>query len=429
MVSGMMALVVLLFLTSASFKVIEVLGAGEIMVVQSPWTGNLTWYTTPGPKPQLFGHVTKYKKQDQYWFEKEDRHNQETRPLKMRFNDAAHATISGSIAWEMPLDVAPLTALHSKYGSQSAVELQLVRTVVEKSVYMTGPLMSSTESYAARRNELLSYIEDQVMHGVYKTDVRTEKTRDPLTGQEKTVQIVDLAKKADGTYQRETASPLEEFHIRTYNLSINEVEYDADVERQIKQQQEALMKVQTAIAQAKTAEQDTITTEQKGKASAAEAKWAQEVLKAKAVTEAQQKVEVAALDALALKTNAVIEAQQKYEVAELNLKAAELKKQTDIASGEGEAKKRELIMQADGALEKKLAAWTDVNKAYAEAIKGHQGSWVPNVILGQGGGTGMAGGSNAAADLVGLLTAKTAMELGLDMRFGNQQIKPAVAQK
>ena len=35
---------------------------------------------------------------------------------------------------------------------------------------MTGPLMSSKESYAEKRNELLRLMEDQVQRGVYRTD-------------------------------------------------------------------------------------------------------------------------------------------------------------------------------------------------------------------------------------------------------------------
>ena len=66
------------------------------------------------------------------------------------------------------------------------------------------------------------------------------------------------------------------------------------------------MQVQTSIANAKKSEQDALTAEQKGKADATSAKWAQEVIKAKLVTEAQQKKEVAALEAQA----AILEAQK-----------------------------------------------------------------------------------------------------------------------
>src|SRR5258708_3474388 len=47
--------------------------AGEIVVIQAPFTGNLTWYTTAGLKTRFFGKVTHYLKREQFWFsEKKD---------------------------------------------------------------------------------------------------------------------------------------------------------------------------------------------------------------------------------------------------------------------------------------------------------------------------------------------------------------------
>ena len=70
-------------------------------------------------------------------------------------------------------------------------------------------------------------------------------------------------------------------------------------------------------------------------------------------------------------------------------------------------------MQADGALEKKLQTYLEVSKLYADAIKGYGGNWVPNVVMGGGAGTAGSG----AQQLVDLLTAKTAKELGLDINI------------
>jgi len=162
-----------------SFSLIENNDAEEIMVIQSPVSGELTWHTTAGMKWQGFGKVTTYQKRSQFWFSDQDDQGSElNQSIKVRFNDGGHGQISGSIAWEMPIDNANLTALHTKYGSQHAIEQQLVRTVVEKSVYMTGPLMSSKESYAERRNELIRFIEDQITLGVYKT--RTFQKNDKI---------------------------------------------------------------------------------------------------------------------------------------------------------------------------------------------------------------------------------------------------------
>jgi hypothetical protein len=284
-------------------------------------------------------------------------------------------------------DPKNLTEVHMKFGSIKTLEAQLVATIVNKSIYMTGPLMSSKESYAEKRNYLIQYVEDQIQNGVYKTISKEIKTTDPMTGAEKNVTVVEICLK-NMIPERQEEAAMNVFGIKTFNFAINELPYDPAVENQIKGQQQLMMDVQTAIAAAKKAEQNAITVAKEGEANAAKAKWEQEVIKAQAVTEAQQKKEVASLEK----------------------DAAEFEKKKQILLGEGEAERKKLVMAADGALEKKLDAWVNVNKAYAEAIQGYTGSWVPNIVM--GGDNKSASGAN---DLINLLTAKTAKDLSLDV--------------
>ena len=76
----------------------ENVNADEIMVIQSPISGELTWHTTPGIKWQGLGKVTKYPKRSIYEFQS-----------KVRFNDGGHAQMHGSIQYEMPTDPTNLT--------------------------------------------------------------------------------------------------------------------------------------------------------------------------------------------------------------------------------------------------------------------------------------------------------------------------------
>ena len=110
--------------------------------------------------------------------------------------------------------------------------------------------------------------------------------------------------------------------------------------------------------------------------------------------------------------------------AETEMKEAEIRKKTEQAGLEAdklkakrieviaaaEANKKRKIMLADGALDKKLATFEKVHENYAKAIKGSQ--IVPSVVIG---GDSKSGGKNAT-DLVNLLTAKTAMDLGLKLK-------------
>lgn len=389
------AAVVILGISVLPSYLFEHLDAQHIMVIQSPISGNLEVYSTPGVKWQNFGGVTKYPKRGQYWFSSfADQGEVKDQSIKVRFNDGAHAQISGSVSYDLPTDEKQMRDLHQKYGSAASVDQQLIRTVVEKALYMTGPLMSSKESYAEKRNELIRFIDDQINNGIYRTETYQSQEKDPMTGDLKTVTLVRLVEKG-GHIEREETSPLSIFGVRTFNLSINKIDYDEAVEKQIQAQQALMMQVQTAIAEAKKAEQAAITAEKNGQAEAAKAKWGQEAIKAQAVTEAEQRLAVAGLDR----------------------QTAEQRKQEQILLGEGEANRRKLVMEADGALDKKLDAYVKVNQMYADALKNIQVPIVPSVQMGASSGSGQSG----AQTLIDLLQAKTAKELAVDTMPKKQQ--------
>jgi hypothetical protein len=375
-----LSLIALALMWGIGSNMIEVLDASEIMVVQSIFDGELTWHTAQGPKGQWLGKVTKYKKRD-------------ILPIKqsIRFNDNGHGTVIGSVQFELPLDKKNLNALHSKYGSQEAIKSQLVDTIVNKCIYLSGPLMSSKESSAEKRNDLIRFIEDQIEKGVYRTVQKDVQIPDPLNDKQmKVVTVVDIVKDEKGQLARQEAGALGEFGIRTYNFAIKDLPYDETVEKQIKEQQALAMQVTTSIAQAKQAEQKAITVEMEGKAEAAKAKWEQEVIKAKAVTQAQQE----------------------KEVASLQKDAAEFNRQKLILEGQGEAAKRAAIMSADGGLDKKIEAFKEIHFKYAEAIMNAKHPLTPTVMMG-----GNANGANIGTTLSDLLMTKTAMDLGLDFRM------------
>lgn len=395
-------------------NIVETLGAGEIMVIQSPVSGKLTIHTEPGLKGQWFGTVTKYKKRDQFWFSASPDQGKSTdQSLRIRFNDGAGANISGSIAWEMPVDVEHVTLLHSQYGSHIGIEQQLIRTVMEKAVYMTGPFMSSTESFAERRNELLGLIEEQTIKGIFATETHTTTVTDELTKQIRTKNVVRLKKDKDGKQVFADESPLEKYGLRVSNLSINQVKYEKIVEDQIAEQQKQLGAIQVAIAEARKAEQAAITAEQSGRANAATAKWKQEEVNAKEIAEAEKTKQVAELKAAQEKNVAVTKGEQLKQVADLEKQAAEFTKQQQILLGEGESERRRLVLAADGALEAKLRAYVEVNAHYATALKEYKGSWMPQIVFG-GNNDGQTGVSSVQ-DLMNMLTVKTAKELALDM--------------
>lgn len=371
--------VLLLFLFIAlSGMVFENVDADEIMVVQHPTSGELNWYTSPGIQWQGFGKVTIYRKMSNTNLDS-----------KIQFNDKGTGVMKGQFQLELPLQQELLTALHTKYGSQEAIERSLVKPTIDKVIYMTGPTMSSEESVASKKTELIRYITDQIEGGVYRTTQRVTTVVDPISKESRSVVLAEIVTDKEGKPERQEQSALSEFGIRIVNFAPSDIEYDAVVAEQFKRQQDITMQVQTAMAQTREAEQRKLTAEATGKADVAKAQYEKEVEKIQAVTQAKQKL----------------------EVAQLAAQEAEQYKKAQILIGEGDAAKRRLVMQADGALEKKLEAWVQSQTVWAEAFAKYNGSVVPMIQTGQTGGD-----KNAAISMMELLSAKAAKDLALDMK-------------
>lgn len=383
---------------------VENLDASEIMVVQSPISGDMSVYTDPGWKWQGFGNVTKYPRRNELQFTdaacvNSDKDLVNTRGLNIRFYDGGNAILCGSMSWVMPLDPKSVLAIHKDFRSAEAFELQAIRRSMEAAATFSGPTMSSFESAAGRRNELLQILNDQTLNGVYKTVTKTVRAKD-VAGVEKDMQVIEILRDEKGLPLRAQASYVQEYNVELLPMTINNFAYEDRVERQIKDQQDATNAAVVAIANAKKADQDALTAEATGRANAAKAEWEQRTIAAKAIADAQAKV----------------------TIAEAQVKEAEAFKKSEILRGQGEAERKRLVMEADGQLEKKLEALVEINTRYAEAIRQAQpGAWTPSVVMGQG--TGATSGQTSSA-LVDMLTAKTARDLGVDM-----QLKGAAATK
>jgi hypothetical protein len=372
---------------------VESLTANEVMVIQSI-TGDLNCYTEPGPKFQGMGTVTTYPRRGTYIF---DRHvvNSagqviEDNGKQLQFNDGGTATLYGTVNWEMPLDCKQIIAIHRTFNSKEGVEAQGVARMVNLAIQLSGSTMTSLESFAERKGELIEIINDQAQNGAYQMITKQVERPDVVTGEKKMVSAAEIVR-VGGRPVRQQASILDQFGIHLQPMSIEKLEYSTVVNDQIKQRQEATTAVQVSQAQALKAIQAALTSEKEGQATAAKAKWEQETIKAKVVTEAQQRLEIATLDAQS---------------------AAQYKRE-QILRGEGDAERRRLVMSADGALDKKLEAYVTVQNAWATNFGAFKGQLVPQFNLGGG-----AGGGNAVSNvgsLIDMLSAKTARDLAIDL--------------
>lgn len=377
--------------------------SGQILVITSP-SGHISVYTDPGFHFQGFGSTAHYNKRGQLKFDNSDGGD---KSVNMRFNDSGTAKLSGVLNYELSSDPAKLTDMHSQYQTPEAVETSLIGTALQRAVFSTGSLMSSTESYSSRRTDLFSLIGDQIRQGIFATsgETRTENEQ----GVEKVVTRVSVkTDPKNGQPLITEKSVLERYGIILQTISLSDISYDEKVKKNIDAQLDATIKVQTAIAEAKKSEQDVKTATSKGLADKAEAEAKANVIKATAVIEADREKEVA-----------LTKASQQKEVAQLALDAAKLEAEAVVEKGKGDAEARKLIMDADGALEKKLAAYTATQTAWANAFKEIKVPVVPSVVMGGANGVDSKGGS--LENVMQLMSVKVAKDLGIDMTLPSKK--------
>lgn len=375
-------------------RLFESVDASEIVLIQS-LGGDLVWHTQPGIVWQGLGKVTRYSKRGIIRFQPAMAEGLADERLPIVFNDAGKAVVKGSINYELPMDPKRLSEMHSFYPDTASLESGLIKPALNKSIYLTGTMMTSYESYKEKRSMLIQYVEDQTQNGVYRTQTAEREVDEETIGQDglprqvkKKVTAVEIVQNNGQPVRNETGQ-LARFGVRAFNFAIEDLAYDSTVTAQVKQQQEITMAVQTSIAKAKQSIQDAVTAEATGRANIAQARAQQEISK----------------------TEAVVQAEKERDVAGLAAAQAAFYKQERILRADADSEYRRRIMAADNALEQRLDAYKYGVDKIANAIATHQGSWVPNVMI----GSSANGGLSTVQSLLDMALVNQARQLGLDL--------------
>ena len=371
--ASVIGILVIVFLCCIG-SIVEDVQNEDIVVNQVPISGTMAVWSQPGMYAQKFGHTTTYHKTEQLWFGAQN--NGE--PIPVIFNDASNGLIYGSLRVKLPTDREHMLRIQTDYNGMDRLMNDLVRPTVVKVVYASGPLMSAYESVSEKKNNLIEYITDQLNNGVYTTSISIAEVIDPITGEKKQQKFAVLIpdSMSAGGYRRSEKSPFDYYGIEIGQVSVSKIDYEERVQKQIAQQQEANMLVQTSKAKSLAAQQEAIRAEEEGKAEAAKAKWEQEKIKAVEVTKAEQE----------------------YEVARLAALKAEEEKKKIIAEGQAQAEANRLKVAA-GLTPQERAEWDYKTKVgVAEAMSQIK---LPTYVVAGGGN-----GQSNAMDVMGLKMMK-----------------------
>jgi hypothetical protein len=335
----------------------------------------------------------------------------------VRYQDGGTGTVYGVARFGLPTNEEDMLKTHRAFRSEGGLRDKMFGPLLREILNLTAGLVTSEEAYAEKRNEYSRWGEDQVTNGKYQTTLveRTivvepeELNADGGVIKKAVVRVQNIPEielTSDGVTPYHGISPLSDYGISVTGFSLTDWTFEPKTLEQISLKRSANMAIITAQANASKAKQEKLQAIAEGQRNVATAQYTEEVEKAKQVVIAERAREVAVIAA----SQAVSVNEQNYLAGVQDVKAAnEYAKAVELRTkADADARKRMIL--ADGALTQKLEAYITVNGMYAQQF-GKQ-KWVPELIMGAG-GEGATG--SAAADMISLLTTKTARDLSLDM--------------
>lgn len=316
--------------------------------------------------------------------------------IEIRFNDKTTAKIKGITQYNLPSDERDMIQIHNSHITPQSLVSKRLAPYTKECLQSSAQLMSFDMHSSGGRSQMTQDFIDQLRNGTYLLSTEEKIFYDTLDKETKRVYQTEIQLDKNNNPKRR-ASSIKEYGITTGEALLTDIDYERRMDEKLAKIIDATTKLSISKQNLMTAQQEMLTSKAQGEKELVDIEYQQKQVQTKLVVEAQTKVLVAEQD----------KQQQKiaYEGAVL-----EAKKIKELANAEAYAKKA--IMIADGALEKKIAAYVTVQEFLANALKGYAGNIVP---MYQMGGGNSVNGYNGASNFMDLMTAKTMRDLNLEM--------------
>lgn len=321
----------------------------------------------------------------------------EGKSILIRFNDATEARAQTVVRFRLPANEKDMMMLHSEYINKKYLSLKGLAPYTIECLKNSAQLMDSEQHYSGGRAQLSQFFQDQLEYGLFILDTKESFARDTLTGEMKRIYESKIRVNPDGTKERKD-SDLKKFEIHIASATIENVDYEKQVDEKLKKKIEASTRESVSKQNLVTAQQEAMTAEAEGRRRLVEIEYEEKQNQTQKVVHAETLVKLAVKD------------QEKQKIA---LEAAKLEALKIKALADAEAYAKDRMMKADGALDKKLETYKEVQKMWSEAFMHYKGDLVPQFQTGSG------GKGNAGLEFMEIMSAKAAMDLSVKMDVKN----------
>jgi regulator of protease activity HflC (stomatin/prohibitin superfamily) len=292
------------------------------------------------------------------------------------------------------MDERDMIEMHNSHRTPQSLVSKRLAPYTKECLQSSAQLMSSEVHYSGGRSTMAQDFQDQLKNGVFILKTFDKVVFDSLEKERKRIYETIILTDKNGNFKRKQSS-IKEYGITVADAAITDVDYEERVDVMLAKKIDASTKASVAKQELLTAQQQQMTAKAEGEKRLVEIEYQQKQEQTKQVVAAQTKVEVAKQDM----------EQQRIQAQAAELEARKIK---TLADAEAYAKQR--VMSADGALDKKLAVYKEVQKYWSEALKGYSGNITPQIVYG-GGSQG-----NGATNFMEIMGAKAARDLSLDLK-------------
>lgn len=315
--------------------------------------------------------------------------------INIRFNDATTAKVSGITQYVLPTGEKEMLEIHNTHRSPEALVKRRLAPYTQECLQSSGQLLSSEAHYSGGRAQMVQDYLDQLKNGAFLLRIDEKNVFDSIEKTNKKIYTVVTQVDKNNQIKRKFSS-IKEYEISVGDAQITDVDYQEQVDNMLAKKIEASTKASVSKQELMTAQQNALTMEAQGKAKLVQIEYEQKQNQTKQVVAAQTQVELA---------------KQDLEKQGIALQGAKKEAEKIKILADADAYEKQRAIQANGALEQKLDAYVEVQKAWAEAAK--SSNWVPTYMM--GGGQGANGASNVTG-LVDVFMAKSLKDLSLDTK-------------
>jgi regulator of protease activity HflC (stomatin/prohibitin superfamily) len=344
------------------------------------------------------------------------------KPYSVRMSDNWNGDITQNTRFAIPQDETQFMNMHHTFRSPERLIQTTLKPAVTSSLDSVANLFSMEEYYAGgKRDQFKTEYKDAVEKG--RAMVKQVVVDGLSLEYEMKAQANDLTDDTSNTNNRPARKIIMEkitdskgivvreihdyvkYGISVSSAIVENLDPDDKFENQIQDRKLSASKRMVAQEQRKEQEEQRLLAIQTGQTQIAKRQAEAQVEQIQKTTEAETAKKLIIIQAEQAKAQATIAT----ETAKLQLDKARIDAEATKTLADAEAYSKKAIIMADGALEKKLAAYVETQKAWAEAASKMN---VPQQLFGASvNGTNIAG--STTEQFMQLLTMKSAKDLAV----------------